>query len=150
MKLVYTSAVCIINDSKILLLKEKSNGKWGPPAGHSEDNEDFESTAIRETKEETNLDIHINGLIQALLLKKSIDKHYILKIYSAEVKDFSIIKIPEDEISEYTWATQEEIENGSFVLRDKVLKQVLVRAFTNSVSPIDTFDILELEEYSND
>ena len=48
----------VINDDKVLLVKQ-SEGHIGFPKGHIEGNEDEMSTAIRETKEETNIDIEI-------------------------------------------------------------------------------------------
>ena len=49
----------IINDNKVLMVYQ-NNGLVGFPKGHVENNETEEETAIRETKEETNLDVSIN------------------------------------------------------------------------------------------
>ena len=49
----------IIRDGKVLLQKE-NKGHWGMPKGHVEDGETEVETAIREVKEETNLDITLN------------------------------------------------------------------------------------------
>lgn len=48
----------IINCNKVLLIKQHQ-GFYGFPKGHMETNETEEQTAIRETKEETNIDIQI-------------------------------------------------------------------------------------------
>lgn len=48
----------IINDGKVLLIQQKK-GNWGFPKGHVEFNETEKQTAIREVKEETNLDVKI-------------------------------------------------------------------------------------------
>ena len=48
----------IINDGKVLLIQQKK-GHWGFPKGHVEFNETERETAIREVKEETNLDVRI-------------------------------------------------------------------------------------------
>jgi len=50
----------IINDNKVLLVKHHQ-GHWGFPKGHVEENETEEETAIRETKEETNIDVEIDN-----------------------------------------------------------------------------------------
>lgn len=49
----------IINDNKVLMVYQ-NNGLVGFPKGHVENDETEEETAIRETKEETNLDVSIN------------------------------------------------------------------------------------------
>ena len=50
----------IINDDKVLLIKQ-TKGHWGFPKGHVEKNETEVETAIREVKEETNLDVEIDA-----------------------------------------------------------------------------------------
>ena len=50
----------VIEDGKILLIQQK-NGHWGFPKGHIEDDETERNAAIRETKEETNIDVEIKG-----------------------------------------------------------------------------------------
>ena len=49
----------IIDDDKVLLIKQ-GNGDWGFPKGHMIDGESEFETAIREVKEETNIDILID------------------------------------------------------------------------------------------
>ena len=50
----------IIKDNKVLLIKQ-TKGHWGFPKGHVEKNETEIETAIREVKEETNLDVEIDA-----------------------------------------------------------------------------------------
>lgn len=50
----------IINDDKVLLIKQ-TKGHWGFPKGHVEENETEIETAMREVKEETNLDVKIDA-----------------------------------------------------------------------------------------
>ena len=49
----------IIKNNKVLLIKQ-TKGHWGFPKGHVEEGETEIETAIREVKEETNLDVIIN------------------------------------------------------------------------------------------
>ena len=57
-------AVIIENDQgQILLQKRSDNHLWGLPGGLIEVNESIESAAIREVKEETNLDIEVESFI---------------------------------------------------------------------------------------
>jgi 8-oxo-dGTP diphosphatase len=58
--------VMVVEDGRILLVKRRMNperGKWSIPAGFLDRGEDPRETAVRETKEETNLDVRITGLI---------------------------------------------------------------------------------------
>lgn len=55
----FTASAVIIEQLHILLIHHKRIGAWLPPGGHLEENEFPHQTAIRETKEETGLDISI-------------------------------------------------------------------------------------------
>lgn len=70
------------NDNLFVLLVEQTAGHWGFPKGHVEKNETEEETAIREVKEETNIDIK--------LLKgfREVNKYIIGKLISKEVVYF--------------------------------------------------------------
>lgn len=55
---VIAVAVVINEENKILLLNGPKRG-WEMPAGHVEEGESLSSAAVRETKEETGIDIEI-------------------------------------------------------------------------------------------
>lgn len=58
------TAVVIVNEhNEVLLQKRSDNLMWGLPGGLLELNESIEEGAIREVKEETNLDIRIKRFI---------------------------------------------------------------------------------------
>lgn len=61
MKKELSCGAIIINDNKVLLVKHQK-GHWDFPKGHVELNETKQQTALREVKEETNLDIKIVSL----------------------------------------------------------------------------------------
>lgn len=50
----------IINDKKEVLLVHHNKGHWDFPKGHVEEGETEVQTAIREVKEETNIDVEVN------------------------------------------------------------------------------------------
>lgn len=58
-KVMEKSCGCVvINGNKVLLVRQ-NKGHWEFPKGHVEENETEKETAIREVKEETNLDVEI-------------------------------------------------------------------------------------------
>ena len=71
------SCGCIIIDNNKVALVKEPEGHWGFPKGHVEANETEIETAIREVKEEINLDVQIDGLIkyeQTYITKKNTEK----------------------------------------------------------------------------
>lgn len=58
MKFEKSCGICVFKDDNVLLVHHNL-GHWGLPKGHVELNETEEETAIRETKEETNIDAKI-------------------------------------------------------------------------------------------
>ncbi len=62
MEFIVSAGGVVLYNKKILLLK-KSNGKWVLPKGRIEQGEVVEDTAIREVKEETNVDAYIIDFI---------------------------------------------------------------------------------------
>jgi ADP-ribose pyrophosphatase YjhB (NUDIX family) len=125
-------------DEKIVLLRrgiEPSYGKWVFPGGYVERGERIEDAAIRETKEEVNLDVKIRDLVGVY----SRNGHpVIIIVYAAdvvhgeikacdeclEVKTFSTSEIPWDELA---------FPNTRNALKDYVRKYCKVGA--NSRSP---------------
>lgn len=56
------SCGCIVlNDKNQVLLIRHNAGHWGLPKGHVEEGETEVETAIREVKEETNIDVKVNS-----------------------------------------------------------------------------------------
>ncbi len=58
--------VLVQQEGKILLVRRTMKpeiGKWSIPAGYLDHGEDPEETAVRETLEETNLQVEISGLL---------------------------------------------------------------------------------------
>lgn len=58
MKYEKSCGCIIIEDGKVLLVKQ-TKGHWGFPKGHVEADETEMETAIREVKEETNIDVEV-------------------------------------------------------------------------------------------
>lgn len=85
MLLLAGANVIIVRNDGHILLQQRKDGSWGLPGGLLEVGESLEQTAIREVKEETNLDI------------KSLN---FLKVFSGQ--DYSFILHNKDEINVIT------------------------------------------------
>lgn len=62
---VVPSTVAFVTDDegRVLLIQRSDNGDWALPGGGHDLGERIADTAVRETKEETGLDIEITGII---------------------------------------------------------------------------------------
>lgn len=62
---VVPSAVAFILDGqgRVLLIQRSDNGDWALPGGGHDLGERIADTAVRETKEETGLDVEVTGII---------------------------------------------------------------------------------------
>jgi ADP-ribose pyrophosphatase YjhB (NUDIX family) len=58
-----TTAFVLDKNSRVLLMRRTDNGDWALPGGAHDAGEYIADTAIRETKEETGIDINIIGIV---------------------------------------------------------------------------------------
>ncbi|MDN5917642.1 MAG: NUDIX domain-containing protein [Pseudonocardia sp.] len=61
--LVVAVVVVVVDEGRILMLQRTDNGRWALPGGGQELGESVRDAAIRETREETGIDIGITGVI---------------------------------------------------------------------------------------
>lgn len=97
------SCGCIILNDKKVLLVHQNKGNWGFPKGHVEDNETEQETAIREVKEETNIDVQIKNnkrFSEQYITDKGTLKEVIYFVANPISED---IKPQEEEIQEIKW-----------------------------------------------
>lgn len=97
----------VIEDGKVLLIQQR-NGHWGFPKGHIEADETERNAAIRETKEETNIEVEIEeGRIytENYITDKG---NYKEVIYYTAKKVSGEVKKQESEIREVKWFPIEE------------------------------------------
>ena len=99
------------NEVEFLLVKIIS-GNWGFPKGHIEEGEDGQKTAIRETKEETGLSVNLyepDKFSETISYITNQSELKYVTLYLSRLKDENqVVKIDEDEISEYKWCRYEE------------------------------------------
>ncbi|MGD0032885.1 NUDIX hydrolase [Paenibacillus illinoisensis] len=106
MRRVDVAYALILDDtsSKILMVKNKGNSSWSLPGGAVEKEETLDQAAIREAKEETGLDVKVQGVIainECIFEKKQ--EHVILFTFRAEVIGGRLELIRPHEISEIAW-----------------------------------------------
>jgi len=93
------------NQPEYLLLKSATSNFWGFPKGHVEGNETDIETAVREIREETQLQATINPEFHADLdydMKNGHHKHVVL--YTSQVPADVTVTRQVEEISEYGWS----------------------------------------------
>ena len=118
------TAVVIIDDGKILLVKravEPRKGLWSLPAGFIEVDETVSECAVREVKEETNLDIRLTGIFDVHTVFD--DPRYVclLVVYTAEVTGGKLA--PGDDAEEAEYFDPNELPEIAFAKhRETVIK----------------------------
>ncbi len=93
----------VVNENKEILLVHQNSGHWGFPKGHMEIGETEIETAIREVKEETNIDVEINEkyrYTETYSHKEGVMKEV---VYFLAHNKNDIKKAQEEEISEVKW-----------------------------------------------
>lgn len=121
--MITISAILITRNGKYLLVQENKPDDigWTIPAGRVRDQETPEEGAIREVKEETGLEVKIDGLIDTMSFS---DKNTKMKIYKARVTSGNL-KLNDKECMGMGWFSWEEIKHLS--LRRKFIKDVIKR-----------------------
>lgn len=119
--------VVLISEDKVLLLMRRDNQRfpkqWDLPGGHLRQGESWIDGLVRETKEETNIDIKNPKLI----LRKGREIYFV--VYT---QDFSGTMFNHDELPEhdaYTWMHRTEIDKLKNISEKyrKIIKLVLRR-----------------------
>jgi 8-oxo-dGTP pyrophosphatase MutT (NUDIX family) len=120
------SCGCIIIENEKVLLVQEMEGHWGFPKGHVEAGETEAQTAIRETKEETNLNVEVNTNKRYeinYIVRDDIDKsvvYFISNIIDGKIKK------QETEINNIEWLPfQEAMERLTHENARDMFKQVL-------------------------
>lgn len=107
MKYEKSCGAIVIQGEKILVIQQAA-GHWGFPKGHVEDGETEVETAIREIKEETNLDVEIDEshrYVEHYSPKEGVEKDVVLfvaKMIGGE------IKAQEEEVQKIKWLSYED------------------------------------------
>ena len=111
-------SVIIYNNGKILLGKRKGHGEgtWAFPGGHLEFGESWEECAVREVKEETNLEIgNIRFLTVTNDIFKNPNKHYITLFVAADYVSGKVRLMEPVKSSEWRWFETNKIPKPLFL-----------------------------------
>jgi len=140
-----SSQVVIMNDQEeILITKRQDCSKWDIPGGGCEENDSYKQTAVKEMKEELNLDIleedleFLGTMSRSPLTVMSYPGNSFTKYYVCVfgVVNYSgNIELTDGENLEYKFVTPHEaLENYDLIVSSKYILEQLV---TNNIPFID-------------
>jgi ADP-ribose pyrophosphatase YjhB (NUDIX family) len=115
----------VAHDNKILLGKRNINpgkGMWSLPGGYVNRAEKVEDAAIREIKEETNLDIKL--VADALLgVYSATGSPHVLIVYQAEITSSEMAQLANqpEEVSELAFFGLDALPNLAFMFEEQIL-----------------------------
>lgn len=117
------AVVLIEHENRLLLGKrsiEPGLGKWSFPSGYVNRGEVVELAAIREVKEETNLEVKLNGLLGVY---SENDNPIVLVVYRAQiVSDLSEMLADPEEVSELAFFRLDEMPELAFPFDERILR----------------------------
>jgi len=119
--------VFVLKDGKLLMGKRKNThgeGTWSLPGGHLEFNESIEDCAIRETKEETGLElknVRLGPFTNDIL--KDEGKHYITIFVLADHTDGEPETLEPEKCEKWEWVKWDKLPEPLFLPLQNLLKQ---------------------------
>lgn len=102
MKYEKSCGAVIFDGDKVLVIQQVA-GHWGFPKGHVEDGETEIETAVREIKEETNLDVEIDEnhrYVEHYSPEEGVEKDVVFFVAKKVGGD---VKVQEEEVREIEW-----------------------------------------------
>ncbi len=99
-------------EGKVLLIRrgvEPRKGYWGLPAGYVEADESADEAAVRETMEETGVQVEIDDLLGVYSFGQSISDRGVLILYSAHATSGAVAPHPGDDATEARFFTPAEV-----------------------------------------
>lgn len=120
--------VILQKDGKILLgkrMRSHGEGYWGFPGGHLEYGEGWEDCAVRETKEETNLDIGDTHFFMATNdIFESDEKHYITLFLRSTDIHGTLTNMEPEKCEQWKWFEPDALPTPLFLPIQNLLKQI--------------------------
>jgi 8-oxo-dGTP diphosphatase len=109
--------VYVLKDGKLLLGKRKAShgeGEYATPGGHLEYMESFESCALRETQEETGMEIENIKFLCLANVKDYAPKHYVHVCLTADWKDGEPKVMEPDKMEDWEWYDMDNLPQPLF------------------------------------
>jgi phosphatase NudJ len=118
----------VVKDNKFVIVQEALGlvrGQWNIPAGHLDENENIHAGTIREVKEETGLDVQLEGLIGIYQHKSKLGNNVVGFYFHASVTG-GVLKNDPEEIMDVKWVTSEDFLNyNNDIVRAPHLKKIV-------------------------
>jgi mutator protein MutT len=151
----FTAGTFVVKDGKVLLLRHKKLDKWLMPGGHIEKGETPDETAVRETREETGLEVEVIGEEEKFDNHSAVDLPTPFNMNFHEIReghwhcDFQYLaKISGKRKEEYeytdeniNWVSKKELENREYEMPENVRKSAL-KAIKMADEDSDKSDII--------
>lgn len=128
--------ILINSDGKILIcLSDRDNMDWKFPQGGIEQNETAKDAIIREIKEEINVDIEDEEILESLSVQSYFfDNGFEIKLHPFLIKynESKKILISPDEFCDYKWVEPEEVKNLKLGVRKNAYLRIIEDLIKNS------------------
>ena len=120
------SCGCIVmNENNEILLVHHNKGHWGFPKGHMEEGETEIETAVREVKEETNIDVEVNENYRYTEYYSPEENIMKEVVYFLASNKSNTKEAQQEEVSEVKWFPFEEaMQTITFEDSKEILKQL--------------------------
>jgi len=120
------SAVVIVQDGEILLVKrgvEPKQGLWSLPSGFIEIDETAQACAVRETKEETGLDVELDGIVDVASVFDDPRHVCLLVVFAAHVLGGTLNA--GDDAAEVGFFAEADLPPIAFKTHARIIERVL-------------------------
>jgi 8-oxo-dGTP pyrophosphatase MutT (NUDIX family) len=134
----FVAGAFIVEDGKVLFLKHKKYGIWLQPGGHVEPSETPDEAAVRETREETGLEVELIDDEEEFNGFSAVDIPMPFNINLHEIEedhwhcDFQYIVRIVDKNSDYEyddedmeWLSKKELESRDYEMPENVRKSAV-------------------------
>ena len=135
---VFTTLILVENEKGQLLVEDRKDPDWPGicfPGGHVEKGESFTEAAVRETFEETGLNIRGPRLVGVKQFQTKRDERYVVFFYKATKYTGTLTSSDEGEVF---WLSREELHN-----------HVLVEDFAEMLKVFDSPTLSEFYYYKD-
>ncbi len=123
-------AFCFNEKNELLLVKQKDRNFWSPPSGEIEKGEIPAQDAVRETKEEINLNIRVVRTLTPIIKWENEYKnavlilfHFLCKIEHGQIKYMKTSE-PKYDVTDNCWVSLEDIPKRKIKIAANVLSLI--------------------------